>query len=389
LIRLVTFTTLYPNAIDPRHGIFVETRLRHLLATGIVQSRVVAPVPWFPSTLEVFGRYARFARVPAHEQREGVAIQHPRYAVLPRIGMSIAPSLLARAGARPLTRLRDEGYDFDAIDAHYFYPDGVAAVMLGRSMGRPVVVTARGSDINLIAQLPGPREAIRRAAKGAAAIIAVATSLKDKLVELGIGADKIHVLRNGVDLNQFRPVDRDVALARMQLPPGRWLASVGNLVPEKGHELAIEALTKLPGVGLLIVGSGAQDRALRRLSERLGLSDRVRIIGAMPQQDLPYVYCASELLVLASSREGWPNVLLEAMACGTPVVATDVGAAREIVGAAVGGAVVSERTSSALANAIRGLLERPPQRVAVRKYAEQFSWDDTTNGQVDLFRSII
>jgi hypothetical protein len=151
-MKLLTFSTLFPNAVHPSHGIFVETRLRYLMASGKVESRVVAPVPWFPSGNPRFGRYADYARVPAEEQRHGIQISHPRYMLLPKIGMQVAPWLLARSVKAQIGRIIDEGYDFDVLDAHYFYPDGVAAVMLGKYFNKPVVITARGTDINLIPQ---------------------------------------------------------------------------------------------------------------------------------------------------------------------------------------------------------------------------------------------
>ncbi|MEO8747434.1 MAG: glycosyltransferase family 4 protein, partial [Rhodanobacter sp.] len=127
VIRLLVFTSLYPNAEQPQHGIFVEERLRHLVASGLVTATVVAPVPWFPFRHRRFGRYARFARVPAYEQRHGIRIEHPRYPVIPKFGMGVAPSLMYRALLPVLRRHLANGNGFDLIDAHYFYPDGVAA----------------------------------------------------------------------------------------------------------------------------------------------------------------------------------------------------------------------------------------------------------------------
>ena len=143
-MKILTFSTLFPNSEKPGHGIFVETRLRHLVGSGQVQSRVVAPIPWFPSTNPRFGNYARFAKAPRHEVRHGIEVAHPRYPVLPKVGMSVAPFLLAQAVKPAIGRLIDEGYDFDLIDAHYFYPDGVAAAMLARHFNKPLVITARG-----------------------------------------------------------------------------------------------------------------------------------------------------------------------------------------------------------------------------------------------------
>src|SRR5215471_10902488 len=155
-IRLLTFSTLFPNAGQPNHGVFVENRLRHLIATGQAESTVLAPVPFFPCRSERFGAWSRFARAGRHETRHGLAVHHPRYLVLPKAGMSIAPALLYHASVRALRRLIAGGLAFDAIDAHYVYPDGVAAVWLGRHFGKPVVITARGSDITLLPNFAVP-----------------------------------------------------------------------------------------------------------------------------------------------------------------------------------------------------------------------------------------
>ncbi|HWJ95116.1 MAG TPA: glycosyltransferase, partial [Telluria sp.] len=163
-MKILTFSTLFPNSEKPGHGIFVETRLRHLVASGKVESRVVAPVPWFPLRHERFGSYARFAKVPRQEVRHAIRVTHPRYPVVPKIGMNVAPALLAQSARREIGRILDEGYDFDLIDAHYFYPDGVAAAMLGRYFNKPVVVTARGSDITLFPKYRVPRRMITWAA---------------------------------------------------------------------------------------------------------------------------------------------------------------------------------------------------------------------------------
>ena len=166
-MQILTFTTLYPSAAQPQHGIFVETRLRKLVESAAVSARVVAPCPWFPLRSARFGRYAIFARIPREETRYALHIDHPRYLLLAKIGMSGAPLALAAAILPFLRRQIRNGQNFDLIDAHYFYPDGVAAVLLGRALGRPVVITARGSDLNIIAQHAIPRWWIRGAATAA------------------------------------------------------------------------------------------------------------------------------------------------------------------------------------------------------------------------------
>jgi teichuronic acid biosynthesis glycosyltransferase TuaC len=387
-MKLLTFSTLFPNAEQPNHGLFVETRLRYLVGSGKVQSRVVAPVPWFPFEHPRFGHYARLARIPAAEVRGDLQLSHPRYLALPKVGMHIAPFLMARSVKPAVARIIDSGYDFDAIDAHYFYPDGVAAVMLGKYFNKPVVVTARGTDINVLPQYRLPRKMILWAAANATGVITVCNYLKDEMVKLGVRPDHIKSLRNGVDLERFSPMDRSVVRSALGLT-GFTLLSVGLLNSHKGHDLAIKALATLPDVALMIAGSGPDRQKLEDLAQQLGVADRVKMLGPVPQTELRTYYNAADSLVLASSREGWANVLLESMACGTPVVASSVCGTPEVVAAPEAGRLMAERTPAALADAVKLLRRQLPDRAATRRYAERFSWDATTEGQLDLFQNIL
>ena len=144
----------------------------------------------------------------------------------------------------------------------------------------------------------------------------------------------------------------------------------------------------LPEIDLAIAGDGPERPRIEALARRLGLADRVRLLGRLPQESLPGIYGAADLLVHPSLREGWPNVLLESMACGTPVLATNFDSVGEIVGAPEAGRIVAEATPTGLADAIGELLAAPPRREATRRYAEGFDWQVTTAGQIELFRDI-
>jgi teichuronic acid biosynthesis glycosyltransferase TuaC len=386
-MQILVFTTLYPNAAQPQHGIFVETRLRKLVESGAVAARVMAPCPWFPFAAQRFGRYAVFARLPRQEVRYELHIDHPRYPLLPKFGMGSAPLALAVAVLPLLRRQIREGRDFDLIDAHYFYPDGVAAVLLGHALGRPVVVTARGDDLDLIANYPVPRRWIRWAASQAAGLVTVSSGLKRRLVALGTDPGRVRMLRNGVDLVLFRPSDRDAARRALGLTRPTLLA-VGNLVVKKRHRLIIEALDELPGVDLIIVGEGPERAQIEALARQRRVADRVRLLGRMPQDRLPAIYSAADLLLLPSLREGWPNVLLESMACGTPVVVSNFPGVADIVTAPEAGSILAEATPSCLARTAAALLAAPPDRAAARLYAERYDWQSTTQGQIELFREI-
>ena len=388
MLSLLTFSTLFPNAARPNHGVFVENRLRHLVETGEVRSTVLAPVPWFPSSSARFGDWARNAAAPAVEQRHGIQVYHPRYAAIPAIGMRVAPSLLYASAARALRRLLDGGAHFDAIDAHYFYPDGVAAVRLGKRFGLPVVITARGSDVTQFPDYPAPRRMIVEAARNADAVVTVSEGLRRALIRLGVAPAHVTVLRNGVDLAAFRPMNREAARARFGVA-GPALVSVGGLIPRKGHRHTIDALQHLPGWGLLIAGEGPDRDALEAHASALGLSSRVRLLGPLPHASLPELYSAADFSVLSSSREGWANVLLESMACGTPVIASPIPGNDEVVQKRVAGLIAQAISGEAIAASVQDLWSDPPGRDDTRRYAEAFSWDETSAGQLRIFRSVL
>lgn len=387
--NILTFSTLFPNATHPTHGIFVETRLRHLVATGCIHARVMAPVPWFPYAHPKFNKYVWLAKkVAMDEHRYGLDVWHPRYTLVPKIGMSSAPFFLASAAKQALLDRMQKGYTFDLIDAHYFYPDGVAAILLGRYFKKPVVITARGTDLNLIPRYFLPRRMIQWAAREADGLITVCQALKKVLLDMGIEDHKVTVLPNGVDLKLFSPMDRSEV--RKQLGLNRpTLLSVGFLIDRKGHHLIMKALQNLPGVDLLIVGDGPKKEELRLLPKQLGVEDRVTFVGEVDQKKLPLYYTAADVLVLASDREGLANVLLESMACGTPVVATNIWGTPEVVSSKDAGLLMVERSHHGVSESVKKLLENPPKRAATRRHAEHFSWERTTQGQLQLFERIL
>ena len=387
-LKILSVTTLYPNSEQPTFGVFVENRLSKLAAVEGVELRVVAPVPWFPSGHPAFGRYGSFGRVPEEETRQGIKITHPRFLQIPKIGTHLSPFLLYRALRRHIRASILPVYDFDLIDAHVYFPDGVAAALLGKTFNRPVVVTARGTDLNHYPKrYPLVARMIRDTARKVDASITVCTALKDALVDLGADPRRVHVLRNGVDLSIFHPKGKtDPATSRRSRAT---LLSVGHLIERKGHDLVIKALSLLPDTELLIAGDGPERRRLERLAVSLGLDHRVRFLGVVSHQELTGLYSTADLLVLASSREGWPNVLLESLACGTPVIATRNWGTPEIVAAPEAGCLVDQRTPDAIADAIKRTLVNMPDPAKTRAYAEAFSWDATTDGQVRLFSTCL
>ncbi len=374
-VRLLVFSTVFPNTAQPHHGIFVRERMRGLPGLAeAVEVRVVAPAPWFPF---VSGLRPGFRpEVPREEVQDGVRVLHPRFLSIPGLAKSLDGVLLFLGSLPALIRLRKE-FRFDAIDAHFVYPEGFAAVLLGKVFRVPVLVTLRGM-LPLLAPFRLRRPQLRFALRKAARIVAVSRSLKEDAVRLGIDPDRVRVIENGIDPELFRPLDRKEARRSLGLPEdGPLLVSVGTLSPRKGFHLVMEAMTRLrPDLRFAIVGGdgaeGAMESELRALATRLGVEDRVIFAGPRGRAELASWYSAADLFVLASGHEGCPNVVLEALACGTPIVATPVGNVAELVTPDVG--IVAERKVSDLATAIDQALSRDWDRAAIRARIEPRTW---------------
>jgi teichuronic acid biosynthesis glycosyltransferase TuaC len=384
-VHILSFTSLYPNPQKPTFGIFVENRLRHLYASGQVHGGIIAPVPSF------LGGSSH--TIPSFEERNGLKVWHPPFLAPPKLGMITAPHALYQAGKKAITHYIKEHGKPDLLDIHYIYPDGVAGAWLAQYFNIPCVMTARGTDISVLPQYFLPRRLIKKALHQSNAIITVCEALRSAIHEdLRISLNKIHTLRNGVDLKRFHAVSSQERTALKELwgLQGRVLVSVGHLIERKGHHLIIEALKHLPeDVILAIAGSGEEESSLKSLITQLDLGHRVKLLGNLNPEKLVTLYQAADILVLASSREGWANVLLEAMACGTPVAATAIWGTPEIVTAAEAGVLIPERTPLSIAESVDTLLQSLPDRTQTRHYAEKFSWDETTTGQLNLFSSLM
>lgn len=388
MIRLLTFTNLYPDPVRPRHGIFVEHRLRRLVATGRIEAQVVAPAPWCPLPLERRYPHYRVRGIPVREVRHGITIHHPRYWVVPGVSSALNPWSMARAAMPVIKQLIRQGYDFDVLDAQFIYPDGIAGALIAAQLGKPVTFTARGSDVNVALQESLPLRWFKHVQRQVAAYITVSSALKSGLIAAGVDKARIHVIRNGVDLELFSARDQQQVKQRLQLTR-QTILSVGNLVEEKGHHLAVAALAQLPQAELVVIGSGTQLSVLQDLALRLNVAGRVRWVAHVNQAELADYYAAADVTVLASSREGMPNVLLESLACGTPVVATNVGGSPEVVTDAAAGVLIQDRSAEAVAAALQKLLDQPIDRAATRAYAQRFGWQEPIAQQLALFEHVV
>jgi glycosyltransferase involved in cell wall biosynthesis len=390
-MKVLVFTSLFPNNVWPNHGVFVKERMLRFARREDSQVRVVAPVPYFPPLK--WSRRWKYSQVARNEVIDGLAVRHPRYVMTPKVGMFAYGVLMHASVSRQIRRLHAE-FEFDLIDAHYVYPDGMAAILCGRRLSKPVVVSARGSDINQFSEFPLIRRLLRFTLDRADGVIAVCQALKDRMVELGVDADKIAVVPNGVDAAKFAAVPREQTRQALGISARRTILSVGHLIERKGFDLLIDAHRELrknyPEMDpeLVIVGEGPLRASLEQRVERHGLTDRVRFAGSVPHGELHRWYSAADVSCLASSREGWPNVVLESMACGTPVVATNVWGVPEIICSDRVGILV-DRNVEALARGLGAALNQVWDRDAIVDFARHRSWEKTADALDTLFRSIL
>lgn len=384
MLRVLTLSTLFPDATRPNFGVFVERQTLGLAARPDVALTVVAPIglPLWP--LSRLPRYRTLAALPRRERWKGLDVHRPRFTIVPATGGRFHVAALERALPPVLDRIRDEA-GFDVIDASFFFPDGPAATALGRRYGVPVSIKARGADIHHWGRAPATARQVLAAARAADGLLAVSQAMADDMVALGMPYPRVHY--TGVDLDRFAPADRTAAKAALSVS-GALVVSVGALIPRKRHDIVIDAVAQLPGVSLRIAGDGPDRAALEARTAKLGIGDRVRLLGAVPHDDLPRLLAAADVGALASASEGLANAWLESLACGTPIVVADAGGAREVVTTPAAGRIVA-RNADAFASGIADLLAAPPSPTATRAAAAPFTWAANTAALYDHLVALV
>lgn len=395
-MKILTFATLFPNSLEPQHGLFVKTRLQHFLRRHDAQSLVIAPIPYAPPIGPAHWR--RYRKVPAVERIDGITIEHPRFLAIPKIGDGVRAEIMAGSLKHFMIKAVRE-FRPDILDVHYAYPEGASVCYLRstleRALGRPlpITLTCRGSDLNLWPSIKGADESIKKTLKDVDHVITVSEALRREAIILGTPPERATTLRNGVDAERFQPGNKAAARKKLGLPAKARIAlMVGNLVELKGQRLVIEALRRLRQMQpqadwhLVLVGKGGEARSLQADAVARGLAQQVIMPGGQPADALPDWYRAADAMVLASSREGWPNVVLEALASGLPVIATPVGGVPEILGTCRA-ARLAERSVDALTDA----LSRSDRldASAARPHALKHGWEATVDRMAGLFRSLI
>lgn len=385
-MHILTLATLFPNDAQPNFGIFVERQTRELASREGISVTVLNPIGIPPWPLSKYGRYKTLAQLPSRETRNGLDIYRPQFTLIPRFGGRWNPFMIA-ASLMPLVRKLHAEQPFDVIDAEFFYPDGPAAMRIAHALNIPFSVKARGADIHHWGYQSGCRKQVLAAAEKASGMLAVAEALKSDMVDLGMSAAKIRVHYTGCDQDTFKPMDKTLLRAELGIK-GPIILTVGALIPRKGQHHNIAALTMLPDVTLILAGQGPEEGDYRLLAQKLGVADRVRFMGNVANADLPKWINAADAMVLVSSSEGLANAWVEALACGTPIIISEAGGARELLRNPVAGQFAAA-DAEAIAKAVKAVINNPPDQAAVRAVVEDFTWKRNGDRLVEHFRSIV
>lgn len=389
MVRVLSISTLFPCPARPQFGIFVANQMKAVAREPAIDLTMINPIGLPPWPLSRREPYAALARTPARTEQDGLAVHHRFFRTIPRFGADSNPRRIAAAVLPEARRLHGQA-PFDLVDAQFFFPDGPAAAIVARALGLPLSIKARGADIHYWGERPRARAQILAAAEQAAGMLAVSQALAADMAAMGMAADRITVHYTGLDHERFRPVERSEARAALSAIPadGPLLVTTGALIARKGQALVIEALPRLPGTRLALAGAGEDEARLRELAARLGVAERVHFLGVVRHDALAQLLAAADAMVLPSVSEGLANAWVEALACGTPLVISDSGGAREVVGDDSAGRIVA-RDPQAIAAAVAQLLADPPSRQAVAAHAARFSWERNAATLADHWRGLV
>lgn len=387
VLRVLSLSTLYPNAQAPNFGVFVERQMQAVVKRGDVDLTLVNPIGLPPFPLSLHSRYRALRDLPEQDLRGGVSILRPRFGLLPLVGARFNAGAIVRA-VLPLARRLHAEQPFDVVDAQFFHPDGYAAVRIAAVLGLPVSIKVRGADIQHWGHQRATAAQVRKAGRRATGLLAVSKGLIDDMAALGIPREKVTLHRTGLDADLFRPYDRRLCRDQLGLPrDAPVLATVGALIPRKGQRFVIEALPALPGAILLLAGKGEDEAMLRSLAAQLGVAERVRFLGPVPHADLPILLNAADVFVLPSSSEGLANAWVEALACGTPVATTPIPGAQELITDPDWGRLVA-RDGAAIATAVSELLAKRPSPERVQEAVAGMSWQANAAALVEHWRRL-
>ncbi len=387
-MNVLSVATIFPSKEIPGPGVFIKQRL--LALPRDIDLQVLRLRPWFPGFSLL--RPSQGVSYPVEETSSALTVFDRRFFYLPGLMKHRDGHFLARGLCKFIATMEKQP---DLLDAHFAFPTGFGAVAVGKKLDIPVCITLRGTLSSYAND--ARRVMLKKTLLGADRIIAVADSLGQLAEEIAGKQLDVRIIGNGVDIQMFRPNQKSSARIALGFDPDDpILLTVGGLVPRKGVHRVLEVLPsvlkKHPRLRYVVVGGGGVEgdfqRQIRQMINELGLSNVVRLVGPVAHENLPSYYAAADLFCLPTSNEGWANVLQESLACGRPVVTTNVGGNQEVVGREENGLVVPFGDRQALEHAILDGLTRNWDPTQISEWGRRRSWLDVGKEVAEVFREI-
>jgi len=370
-MKILIITNLFPNSKEPTRGVFNKQQFLELAKQ--CELKVIAPIPWH-----------KLSGVPARETIDGIDVYHPGYFMIPKIARSLY-GLLFCLSLLPKIRRLYKKFKFDAIFATWAYPDAFGSCLIAKALKKPIVIKAHGTDINSYTRYFLRRKMIVWALSNSDKVIAVSSALKDQMVRIGVPSEKIEVIQNGVNTDLFKLMDQAECRGKLKLPfDKKIILYVGNIVKAKGVDVLIDAFVRLTGdILLIVVGDGPYEKTLRARAGELGIEENVIFAGRVAHDEIRYYMNACDIFCLPSRCEGCPNVLLEAQACGLPVVASRVGGIPELIKTTNVGSMVKSDDVNELSTALLDALSKKWDKNLIRNSVAGYSWTDNASKLYD------
>ena len=384
MTRIAIVTPMLPVPHDQTRGRYIHETARSL--SRLAKVKVFFQQSRYPKLPYVAPRSFLKGQVGSDYRIDGIDVEAFTYPVFPIISRAINGHV-----SSALLTPRVKAFHPDIVLAYWVYPDGYAALRTARKIGVPCVVGALGSDIHVRSGISG--RMTRQTIDGVQALLTVSEAMRQTAIrDFGAKPERVHTIINGFNTSVFYP--RDQAETRQTLgiaADEQMVVYVGRFVEAKGMRELITAFQAMaqrnPKASLALIGDGVMRDALVVLVQSAGLQSRVRIPGGQPPDQVAEWICASDVLTLPSWSEGYPNVVVEGLACGRPVVATDVGGTREILNEH-NGILIPPKQADVLQNALEKALAGHWDHGAIA-HAMQRTWDDVARETLEVCQQVI